>query len=103
VANCASSYATGLNRFRAGAERGWFEVSPALNYVGIKGRVSEQGVTKEFDFPATDHFAVEMDDFADCILNNKQTRVPGEEGRRDLRIMTAIYEAAAAGKTISLA
>jgi predicted dehydrogenase len=103
VANCASSYATGLNRFRAGAERGWFEVSPALNYVGIKGRVSEKGVTKEFDFPATDHFAVEMDDFADCILNNKQTRVPGEEGRRDLRIMTAIYEAAAAGKVISLA
>jgi predicted dehydrogenase len=103
VANCASSYATGLNRFRAGAERGWFEVSPALNYVGIKGRVSEKGVTKEFDFPATDHFAVEMDDFSDCILNDKQTRVPGEEGRRDLRIMTAIYEAAAAGKTISLA
>ena len=43
-----------------------------------------------------------MDDFADCILNDKPTRVPGEEGRRDQRIMAAIYEAAASGKTIAL-
>jgi predicted dehydrogenase len=43
-----------------------------------------------------------MDDFADCILNGKETRVPGEEGRRDNRIMAAIYEAAATGKTVAL-
>ncbi|HWN80870.1 MAG TPA: Gfo/Idh/MocA family oxidoreductase, partial [Candidatus Udaeobacter sp.] len=103
IANCTSSYATGLNRFRAGAERGWFEVSPALNYVGIKGRVADQANTiKDFDFPPVDHFAAEMDDFADCILNGKQTRVPGEEGRRDVRIMTAIYQSAASNKTIML-
>jgi predicted dehydrogenase len=103
VASCASSYATGLNRFRAGAERGWFEVQPALNYTGIKGRMMEQGNLKDFDLPVVDHFAAEMDDFADCILNGKETRVPGEEGRRDLRIMTAIYEAAASGRSVSLA
>jgi predicted dehydrogenase len=103
LANCASSYGTGLNRFRANAERGWFEVSPALNYVGIKGRMSSQAAPpKEFDFPAIDHFAAEMDDFADCIINGKETRVPGEEGRRDQRIMTAIYQAAASGKTVAL-
>ena len=102
VANCASSYATGLNRYRASAERGWFELQPALNYEGIKGRMRSNGVPKEFDFPPVDHFAAEMDDFADCILNGKQTRVPGEEGRRDLRIMAAIYESAASGKRISL-
>ncbi len=102
VASCASSYTTSLNRFRAGAERGWFEVQPALNYTGIKGRMRTQGVTTDFTFPEIDHFAAEMDDFADCILNGKPTRVPGEEGRRDLRIITAIYEAAASGKTVSL-
>jgi predicted dehydrogenase len=102
VASCASSYATGLNRWRASAERGWFELSPALNYTGIKGRMRAGGVTKDFDFPEVDHFAAEMDDFADCILNDKQTRVPGEEGRRDLRIMAAIYKSAASGKTITL-
>jgi predicted dehydrogenase len=102
VANCASSYATGLNRYRASAERGWFEVQPALNYEGIKGRMRANGAPKDFDFPPVDHFAAEMDDFADCILNGKQTRVPGEEGRRDLRIMAAIYESAASGKRVSL-
>jgi predicted dehydrogenase len=59
-------------------------------------------VTKEFALPEVDQFAAEMDDFSDCILNDKQTRVPGEEGRRDQRIMAAIYKSAASGKTITL-
>lgn len=46
--------------------------------------------------------ARKMDDFADCIINDKPTRVPGEEARRDLRIMTTIYEAARSGKTVKL-
>ena len=102
IANCASSYATYLNRYRASAEQGAFEVQPAQHYTGIKGRVSTRGGTKEFDFPPVDHFAAQMDDFAQCILENKPTRVPGEEGRRDQRIMAAIYEAAASGKSVKL-
>ena len=71
--------------------------------MGIKGRVADQSNTiKDFDFAPVDHFAAEMDDFADCILTGRQTRVPGEEGRRDVRIMTAIYQAAASGKTVAL-
>jgi predicted dehydrogenase len=102
IANCASSYGTSLNRFRASAEEGWFEVQPALNYTGIKGRMNTRGTMKDFDFAPVDHFAAEMDDFASCILENKPTRVPGEEGRRDQRIMAAIYEAAQSGKTVKL-
>jgi predicted dehydrogenase len=103
LANCASSYATGLNRWRAAAENGWFELSPGLNYTGIKGRSAADGKEpKDFDLPVVDHFAAEMDDFSDCILNGKETRVPGEEGRRDQRIMAAIYQAASSGKTVSL-
>jgi predicted dehydrogenase len=102
VANCASSYATGLNRYRASAERGWFELQPALNYQGIKGRMRTDAGLKDFDFPQIDQFATEMDDFADCILNDKETRVPGEEGRRDMRLIAAIYKAAASGKTVAL-
>jgi predicted dehydrogenase len=102
VANCASSYATYLNRYRASAEQGWFEVQPAQHYTGIKGRMNTRGNMKEFDFPPVDHFAAQMDDFADCILHDKPTRVPGEEGRRDQRIMAAIYEAAQSGKTVKL-
>ena len=102
IANCASSYATYLNRYRASAEQGAFEVQPAQHYTGIKGRISTRGNTKEFDFAPVDHFAAQMDDFAQCIIENKPTRVPGEEGRRDQRIMAAIYEAAQSGKSVKL-
>jgi predicted dehydrogenase len=47
--------------------------------------------------------AAEMDDFAQCIMNHQPTRVPGEEGQRDVKIMMAIYEAVRTGKTASLA
>jgi predicted dehydrogenase len=99
VANCTSSYATGLNRFWAGAERGWFELSPALSYTGLRGRRSDG---QPMEFPQIDQFAAEMDNLAQCIVEGRPTRVPGEEGLRDLRIMTAIYEAAASGKTVKL-
>jgi predicted dehydrogenase len=102
LANCSSSYGTGLNRWRASCERGWFELQPALNYEGIRGRRWSQSGPQEFTQPVVDHFQAEMDAFASCILEGKPTTVPGEEGRRDLRIMMAIYESAASGKTIKL-
>jgi predicted dehydrogenase len=52
--------------------------------------------------PEVDQFAAEMDDLALCILNNKPTIVPGEEGLRDVKIMLAIYEAAKSGKPVKL-
>jgi predicted dehydrogenase len=43
-----------------------------------------------------------MDDFAQCILENRPTRVPGEEGLRDVKVMMAIYESARTGKAVNL-
>ena len=43
-----------------------------------------------------------MDDFATCIINNKPTRVPGEEGLRDVKIMTAIYDSIRSGRPVKL-
>ena len=42
-----------------------------------------------------------MDDFADCIINNQPTSVPGEMGLRDVRTMMALYESARTGRTVS--
>jgi len=44
--------------------------------------------------------AAQMDDFADCVLNGRNTSVPGELGRRDMQIVTAIYESAKTGKPV---
>jgi predicted dehydrogenase len=99
-ASCGTTYnANGMNRLYAGFENGWASLDPAYSYGGLKGRTSKG----EMDFPQIDHFAAEMDDFAQCILKNKRTRVPGEEGLQDVKIMTAIYESIrTGGKAVKL-
>jgi predicted dehydrogenase len=102
VANCTGSYATRLSRWLAAAENGWFELAPAFGYGPFKGRTSGPDGTKDMELENTNHFQVEMDDFADCILNGRPTTVPGEEGLRDLRIVEAVYQAAGSGRTVAL-
>jgi len=101
LAYCSTTYKIrGINGFTAYADKGSFGVDPAYGYNGIKGSRSDG---KGLSFPQVDHFAAEMDDFAQCILENKPTKVPGEEGLRDIRIMMAIYEAARTGQSVKLA
>jgi predicted dehydrogenase len=100
VSHCSSSYnAVGVGYFRVLAERGWFGLDPAFNYGGLHGMRSDG---KAIESPPTDQFAVEMDNFAACIMEKTPTRVPGEEGLRDVRIMMAIYESARTGKPVEL-
>lgn len=100
VARCASTYKfSGMQRFTVFADNGWFELNPAFGYGGIHGIRSDG---QPIEFPQIDQFAAEMDDFAQCILENRPTRVPGEEGMRDVKIMLAIYESARTGKTVRL-
>jgi predicted dehydrogenase len=99
MAHCSTSYAIGRDEFRVSAENGWFDLDPAYDYNGIHGRRSDG---QEIRIPGIDQFAAEMDDFAQCILNNRPTRVPGEEGLRDLKLMMAIYESARTGKTVKV-
>jgi predicted dehydrogenase len=101
LAYCSTTYKVrGVNRFTAFAEGGSFGLDPAFNYGGIRGRRSDG---KDLRFDSIDQFAAEMDDFAQCILNNRPTKVPGEEGLRDVKILMAIYEAAKTGKSVKLA
>jgi predicted dehydrogenase len=100
LASCSTTYhASGLGRVRASAQRGWFELSPAFNYSGVRGRRSDG---KEINFGDADQFAAEMDVFAQSLLNHKPFRTPGEEGLRDVRIMMAIYESVRTGRIVSL-
>ncbi len=46
--------------------------------------------------------AKQMDDDAIAIMGGKPMLVPGEEGLRDIRIVEAIYKAAATGKRVAL-
>lgn len=94
IAECVTSYSQTSNHLRAEAERGWFELSPAYKYSGIKGE-SSQG---KISFEEVNQQALQMDDFAEAIRNNRPSPVPGEMGRRDVKILQAIYRAMESGK-----
>jgi predicted dehydrogenase len=98
TATCESSYSRNGNLLRVEAENGWFELDPAYEYKGLKGKTS-QG---EMDFPEVNQQAVQMDDFAICLKNKEKSRIPGEMGLRDVQIITAIYESARIGKKVML-
>jgi glucose-fructose oxidoreductase len=103
LANCGSSYGGGVNRHRVIKPRGAAELEPASSYTGLRMRVFRGGAIEERNLPQRDHFASEMDHFAECILKNTEPLTPGEEGLKDLKVITAIYEAARTGKTVMLA
>lgn len=98
VANCHCSYAEKGNLLRAEAEKGWYELEPAFGYTGLTGKTS-QG---KLDLKNVNQQAAQMDDFANCVLQNKPTKVPGEMGLRDVKILQAIYQAARTAKKVPL-
>jgi glucose-fructose oxidoreductase len=103
LANCGSSYGVNFNRFRVMKPRGSAELDPASSYTGLRMRVFRGGAIEDRILPQRDHFALEMDHFAQCILEGKEPLTPGEEGLKDLRVIAAIYEAARSGKTVTIA
>jgi glucose-fructose oxidoreductase len=94
-----TSYNSGMDRFRAEAEKGWIEFQPAFGYGGYKVTTSKGplGIT-----PPQSQQALQMDDFALCVKENRETRVPGELGRRDMVVIEAIYAAARTGKRVEV-
>jgi len=102
LASCASSYGAGMNRFRVFKPQGSAELEPALIYSGLRMRVFRGSSIEERRLPVIDHFEAEMDHFSECIMKDTAPLTPGEEGLRDLRIMMAIYQAAASRTTLKL-
>jgi len=93
-----TSFNHNSNQFRAEGDKGWLELKPAFNYNGLAGQTS-RGPLK---FDPMNQQAAQMDDFADCVLNGREISVPGELGRRDMQIITAIYESTRTGKPVSI-
>ena len=98
VADCRSSYNESESRLRGEAENGWWKLEPAYGYSGIDGETSEG----DMDYPQVNQQALQMDGQAQSFMQNEETRVPGEMGMRDVKILMAIYEAADTGKKVPL-
>ncbi|MDF9796152.1 glucose-fructose oxidoreductase [Catalinimonas alkaloidigena] len=98
VANLQTSHNARTNRLYASCESGWFELDPFSPYGGIKGSSSNGPIV----YPQVNQQALQMDDFADCILNDRKTPVPGEMGKRDVQIIEAILESIDTGEKVML-
>lgn len=94
IAHGKSSYNNNWSYLNIKAEKGNYSLEPAYGYGGIQGRTPD-GV---LDFPQINQQAYQMDDFAACIKQNKRTRVPGEEGLKDMKIIDAIYKSIKTGE-----
>ncbi|MGZ3846882.1 MAG: Gfo/Idh/MocA family protein [Flavisolibacter sp.] len=93
-----ASYSENMNFLKAEAEKGSFGLTSAFNYSGQAGYTPEG----QMDFPHINQQAKQMDDFALAIRDKRPTPVPGEMGRRDVRIIEAIYEAMNTGKKVNV-
>lgn len=100
VANCSTSYAFYIEKLKIYAEKGFYELSPAYGYGGLKGKVMQGDTEKAITYPAFNQQAAQMDAFADCLINNKLTTVGGEVGLQDMKIIEAIYKAMVTGQRV---
>ena len=100
VCTSSTTYSCGIDRFFAGADNGFFELSPAISYGPFRGRTSNG----ELNFPTIDQQATQCDEIAKVLLENKRlpSHITGEEGLKDVKILQAIYLAARTGNKISI-
>lgn len=107
VADCATSYGSGFigNVARVTGTQGMLKMDPAYSYTGIRGSARSQHappVVMDVSDPNPQQFTREADVLAQCILENKEPKTGGEEGLRDERIITAIYQSCAEGRPVKL-
>jgi predicted dehydrogenase len=98
IAEGRSSYGDAMNFLKAEAEKGVFELTSAYNYGGQAGYTP----ARKMDLPKVNQQAKQMDGFTLSIKNNQPSIVPGEMGRRDVKIIAAIYEAMRTGKRVEI-
>jgi len=101
VASCNTTYGANMPGFyRVHGSKGMMHVEPAFAYEGLHLTAKIPG-QPPIDEPNPDsdpsQFLREADHLADCIVQNKEPKTPGEEGLRDMRLMIAIYESCGRG------
>ena len=82
--------------------RAWLSLDPAFAYRGLEFEVVREHTRETPIIDERDQFALEIDHFSQCIIENRQPFTPGEEGLQDQRIMAAIYRSASEGRPVKL-
>lgn len=103
IANCDCSFNSAeTRRFRVHGTKGYVQLDPAFSYEGLELRTRKQAQESLVHLTPVNHFAAEMEDFSDCVLKDRDTLTPGEEGLADMRVIAAINEAVETGRVVKV-
>jgi predicted dehydrogenase len=104
LGSCMSMYSANQNHILLMGDKGRIELEPATGYSGQrmwvgKGRENEITPTPG---PGATQWAGQLDHMSQCVLQDREPIVAGEEGLRDIRIIEAIYRSARERRRIEL-
>lgn len=87
-----TSFGENLNNLEVNCNHGGYYLRPMQAYSGVRGKTSDGKILSPM---GKNQQAVQMDDDALAIINNRKVLVPGEEGMKDIIIVEKINESAA--------
>lgn len=99
LATCKTSYSEQSGFLKVITENGWLKLDPAFNYDGLQLH-SPDG--RSLALPPFSQQVRQLDGIALAIKNNQSSIVPGSMGRRDMKIIAAVYEAMQSGKRVEI-
>jgi predicted dehydrogenase len=104
LGSCMSMYSANQNHILLMGDKGRIELEPATGYSGQRmwvGNGRENEITPP-PGPGATQWAGQLDHMAQCVLQDREPIVAGEEGLRDIRIIEAIYRSARERRRIEL-
>jgi len=96
LASCSTTYGANPGGwYQVNGSKGNVHLEPAFSYDGLRIRAEIQGqppIDQTTNDPSPHQFQREADYFAQCVFENKQPKTSGEEGLRDMKLITEIYK-----------
>jgi glucose-fructose oxidoreductase len=100
LADIKTSFGENVNFNHITLQKGEIKVEPYSAYAGVKGSSPLGEINHPYQVPFQQ--ATQMDDDAMAIMQKKAMQVPSEEGLRDIKVVEAIYKAAASGGRVTV-
>jgi len=97
--NGLGSVGKNINGLRVDCKNGWYSTTPMQSYNGVQ---YEDSTGYKMDAIPGMQQTLQMDNDALAILNNTAVIAPGEEGKKDIHIIEAIFKSAATEERIVL-
>ena len=91
--NHTTSYSSRANELYVSYQKDSARLQPAYSYANISGNLGKRTLLPS----EVNQQALQIDDFVNCIRQNKTSKVSGAEGLQDMKIVDALYKSLANG------